>query len=86
MISKIKKKNQYTGWKLRSRKINKLKDNAKIFNKKGKNESIQQAEHPAHRRPFDVRASESGGKLKKKKRPSVQSSHQTSDRKAPLKE
>lgn len=53
--------------------------------KKGKNESIQEAEHPAHRRPFDVRASESGGKTGKK-RPSAKSSHQTSDRKAPLKE
>ena len=54
---------------------------------KGKNESIQQVEYPAHRRPFDVRASESGGKTgKKKKRPSVKSSHQTSDQKAPLKE
>ena len=53
---------------------------------KGKNESIQQVEYPAHRRSFDVRASESGGKTGKKKRPSVKSSHQTSDQKAPLKE
>ena len=35
---------------------------------KGKNESIQQVEYPAHRRPFDVRASESGGKTGKKKK------------------
>lgn len=35
---------------------------------KGKNESMQQVEYPAHRRLCDVRASESGGKTGKKKK------------------
>ena len=39
---------------------------------KGKNESIQQVEYPAHRRSFDVRASESGGKTGKKKKAQCQ--------------